>query len=640
MSDNQFSASSALTTDINLKQSSPLAAAVGTSPVLAFTSNSSNYTPGSSAQAIASSLTITGGSTINGARVSITSDFNSAQDTLAITGSIGSLTANYDSAKGILTISGAGTAADYQNALRQVTYSNSNTTLTNATRNIQFSLGELIANPGNGNYYKYVSNSVSYQAAKTDVESSNQEFLGIKGYLATITSDTEQAWAQQQIKGVAWLGGSDAESEGQWKWIVGGVEKDTQFSTLGVAVSGKYVNWHSGEPNGTTNQNALVMSDGTLSSIPLGQWADVDDGFNAGYLIEYEASGLQLSGNITLTLNNQVSKDIYWRDYTSGDNSRWQVIGSTDNTGKFSVKLGDKTALFEKEVDLNWQMELVSDFDKDGVQDLFWYNAKTGEASVWKMKDTATGLGLDKKTTIYQVGDSANWKVQGLADFNNDGVEDILWRNYATGENGVWLMNQETSNGGKLSNDQGIFFQSRDTNWAMAGVADLDNNGSQEIVWRNSVTGENNIWSMQHGGVSNTVPFGTISPAKTSTITSFTDSNWNIVGVGDFTGDGKKDLIWNNSSTGENEIWQMKYEVTGISLDKRFTIEKANSPKWSVAGVSDFNGDGITDVAWRNYDSGESELWIIKNATSIPVLDQKVALYEILDPKWKIEDIV
>jgi hypothetical protein len=33
------------------------------------------------------------------------------------------------------------------------------------------------------------------------------------------------------------------------------------------------------------------------------------------------------------------------------------------------------------------------------------------------------------------------------------------------------------------------------------------------------------------------------------------DLNWKVVGSGDFDGDGKSDLFWRNSGTGDNAIW-------------------------------------------------------------------------------------
>jgi hypothetical protein len=40
------------------------------------------------------------------------------------------------------------------------------------------------------------------------------------------------------------------------------------------------------------------------------------------------------------------------------------------------------------------------------------------------------------------------WEIAGVADFNNDGNPDILWRNTHTGQNYVWYMNGVTNIGG------------------------------------------------------------------------------------------------------------------------------------------------------------------------------------------------
>jgi hypothetical protein len=39
------------------------------------------------------------------------------------------------------------------------------------------------------------------------------------------------------------------------------------------------------------------------------------------------------------------------------------------------------------------------------------------------------------------------------------------------------------------------------------------------------------------------------------TMKAVTDRNWKIVAVGDYNGDGKSDVFWRNAATGADTIW-------------------------------------------------------------------------------------
>src|SRR5437773_142736 len=121
-------------------------------------------------------------------------------------------------------------------------------------------------------------------------------------------------------------------------------------------------------------------------------------------------------------------------------------------------------------------------------------------------------------------------------DFDGDCKSDVLWRNSATGEDYVWLMNGLTIATGGFVTAVG------DPAWQMKGIGDFDGDGRADILWRNSSTGENYIWLMN--GLSTTSQ-GSVN---------FVDPVWQVKGIGDFDGDGKADLLWRNSSTGENYI--------------------------------------------------------------------------------------
>ena len=68
----------------------------------------------------------------------------------------------------------------------------------------------------------------------------------------------------------------------------------------------------------------------------------------------------------------------------------------------------------------------------------------------------------------------------------------------------------------------------------------------------------------------------------------------------DFDGNGLADILWRNSATGSVALWN---DGTGhgpvIGLN----------PVWQLAAAEDFTGDGGLDALWRNTDTGAVALW-------------------------------
>src|SRR5213595_2530469 len=128
-----------------------------------------------------------------------------------------------------------------------------------------------------------------------------------------------------------------------------------------------------------------------------------------------------------------------------------------------------------------------------------------------------------------------------VADFSGDGHSDVLWRNTLTGENYIYLMN------GLTVASQGSINAVSDQAWQVKGIGDFDGDGKADILWRNSSTGENYIWLMNGLSTASQGSVNFVDPA----------SGWQVQGVGDFDGDGKADILWRNTSTGENYIWLM-----------------------------------------------------------------------------------
>jgi hypothetical protein len=74
-----------------------------------------------------------------------------------------------------------------------------------------------------------------------------------------------------------------------------------------------------------------------------------------------------------------------------------------------------------------------------------------------------------------------------LSDYNGDGKKDILWRNYQTGNNSMWLMNGTTVLA--AADEPGLSASTSE----IAGFGDFNNDGKSDLLWRDYQTGDNTM---------------------------------------------------------------------------------------------------------------------------------------------------
>lgn len=251
---------------------------------------------------IASDANVTG-TTLNGAIAFIGSNFNSAQDVLGIdglqSGTSGSISYSYDSSKGVLTLTGDANVATYQSIIRKITYTNTSATPSTASRSITISLNKALPYSGNGHFFEFVANSgITWTSAKTAAEGLN--YFGLRGYLATITSAAENEFCTSKLSGDGWMGASDVDVEGTWKWVTG-PEAGHSFSEY------SYSNWNTGQPD---NYNGVEDYAQFYTS---GKWNDLPNSEPsiAGYVVEFGGSAgdpvLDVSDVVTVNVTNPVS---------------------------------------------------------------------------------------------------------------------------------------------------------------------------------------------------------------------------------------------------------------------------------------------------------------------------------------------
>jgi FtsP/CotA-like multicopper oxidase with cupredoxin domain len=158
-----------------------------------------------------------------------------------------------------------------------------------------------------------------------------------------------------------------------------------------------------------------------------------------------------------------------------------------------------------------------------------------------------------------------------------------------------------------------------DTNWEIVGRGDFNLDGLIDILWRNSSNGQNRVWHMNRTkklDQAGLVPF------------IVANQNWKIVGTGDFNSDGHVDILWRNTSTGEVGVWYMD----GITRQQYALINFVTDQNWQIVGTGDFNGDGKPDILWRNTSTGAVGTWYMDG-----VLYQGYGITDSeVDTNWKI----
>ena len=84
--------------------------------------------------------------------------------------------------------------------------------------------------------------------------------------------------------------------------------------------------------------------------------------------------------------------------------------------------------------------------------------------------------------------------------------------------------------------------------------------------------------------------------------------------TGDFNADGKPDIIWQNQSTGQ--LYLLVDEWSDDAKQRLFVLTaRPVDTNWKIVGCGDFNADGKSDLIWQNQSTGQLYYWLMNGVT-------------------------
>jgi len=322
--------------------------------------------------------------------------------------------------------------------------------------------------------------------------------------------------------------------------------------------------------------------------------------FNAGSLRSYNSPEWRYYGSADF--DGDGDTDPLWHNTQTGELHIWKMNGSVVESVITDVL---PSTLSGGRVAAEWSVKDISDYNQDGTPDLIWYNSRTGAVDYWAMN----GLRFLSGGTVQVVSD-LNWKIEAIANFSGDAQKTLFWRNQQTGRMALWRMA-----GGQISSASYLNFSLPDLTWQVATTADLNGDGTSDLVWQNRATNAISVWYMNRNGF------------ISDTALQNPGEGYRVKASGDFNQDGVTDLLLQNSLTEQNQLWYFQQSPKGIVysnsaflgntvLGQQFLglgqLDRSTPP--SLLWIDTTTGDLVTWQVGKSLYGGESKITALSNS--------------------------
>ena len=219
-----------------------------------------------------------------------------------------------------------------------------------------------------------------------------------------------------------------------------------------------------------------------------------------------------------------------------------------------------------------------------GRDSIIGLNPRTGQ--VFTLISTGSSFQTEALWGVFPPG---RWVDMRVGDLNGDGLSDVIARN---ANNGSWTA-------GFANGINGFNFFAFGGNWPLGSygnvmLGDFTGDGRLDVAGRNLTNGR---WFVSAWSSNQAAPFQ-FGPAQVWTTWS-TAIRFDSIGVGDFNGDGRSDVIGRNPANGQTLLsLATTNATTGLNSFRNVNAATTlpTAVTWNNQLTGDFNGDGKTDV--------------------------------------------
>ena len=220
----------------------------------------------------------------------------------------------------------------------------------------------------------------------------------------------------------------------------------------------------------------------------------------------------------------------------------------------------------------------TGDFNGDGRVDTLW---QSSDGRVTDLLGQSSGGFADNYAKV-GILTGTDWHAVATGDFNNDGLDDVIWQN----DNGTireWLGQSDGTFAGNIDH---VNFVARAGSHLIAS-GDFNGDGFDDLLWQTADGRVTDLLGQAGGGFVDNY----------TRVNIFTGTDWHAIGAGDFNGDGRDDVLWRNDN-GTVREWLGQSDGTFVGNTAHVNFVPAAGTH--VVGIGDYNGDGIDDLLWSN----------------------------------------